>query len=263
MKKLILIITILHCWIGISQNQKLPVTKMGFIPLEADNFVGFDGFNNFLYIQKNVLYKKTESTVLQYQNLSLGKITKVDITNPLKIILFYEEFNTVVVLDNQLNEIQKIDFSKIETPIVATSIGIAGQNKLWIFNSLTQLLGLYDINTNTYQAIGTPIKEGFSYYQTNFNYFEWIDKQNNWNTSTIYGRVIPNGKVEVCTDLQLLEQNKILFCRDNALYIRDRNIDKLYEIEIVEKSFKKFYYKDQILSIFTSNGITNYKIILP
>ena len=42
------------------------------------------------------------------------KIKKVDLINPLKVTLFYEEFNTVVLLDNQMNEIQKIDFSKNE-----------------------------------------------------------------------------------------------------------------------------------------------------
>jgi hypothetical protein len=35
------------------------------------------------------------------------------------------------------------------------------------------------------------------------------------------------------------------------------------QIEISEKTFKKFYYKDQILSIFTAKGITNYKITIP
>ena len=34
-------------------------------------------------------------------------------------------------------------------------------------------------------------------------------------------------------------------------------------IENIEKSFKNFYYKDQILSIFTNQEITNYKIIIP
>jgi len=34
-------------------------------------------------------------------------------------------------------------------------------------------------------------------------------------------------------------------------------------IENVEKSFKNFYYKDQILSIFTNQGISNYKITIP
>ena len=263
MKKLIYIFIFLCFGISFCQNQKLTPARIETFVLKADFFIGYDGFSNCFFTKNNVLYKKVDTSFLQYQNVSLGKITKVDITNPLKVIVFYEEFNTVIILDNQLNEIQKIEFSKLETPIVATAIGICGQNKLWVFNSLNQQLGLFDLKATTYQNIGMPIKDGISYYQTNFNYFQWVDKQNQWNTCTIYGRIITNGKIEVNRDLQLLDQNKVLFLKDNLLYLRDRNLNKLFEIEIVEKSFKNFYYKDQILSIFTDQGITNYKITIP
>jgi hypothetical protein len=231
--------------------------------IDADSFIGFDGYNNCFYIKNNVLFKKIGNSNFQYQNPYLGKITRVDILNPLKIIVFYEEFNMVMVLDNQLNEIQKIDFSKLESPVIASAVGISGQNKLWLYNSLNQQIGLYDLNSNTYQNLGIPIKENPFYYQTNFNYFQWIDKQNNWNTCTIYGRIFSNGKLETASIIQFLNENKVLFKINNLLYVRDLNTNKLYEIEIVEKSFKNFYYKDQILSIFTNKGITNYKITIP
>jgi hypothetical protein len=263
MKRIVYLVLILISCVSFGQIEKLVPTPTETIAFNGDTFIGFDGFNNCLYIKDNVLYKKSDSTLLQYQNVSLGKITKVDILNPLKVIVFYEEFNSVMVLDNQLNEIQKVEFSKLETPVVASAIGISGQNKLWVFNSLDQQIGLYDLNSNTYNNLGMPIKDGIVYYQTDFNYFQWVDKQNNWNTSTIYGRIFTNGKVESSDHKQLLDKNKVLFSNDNELFIRDRNLNKLYEIEIVEKSFKNFYYKDQILSIFTSNGITNYKITLP
>jgi hypothetical protein len=85
----------------------------------------------FYYTVKNNIFSKigTRETFV-YQNFSLGKITKVDLQNPLKIVLFYENFNTVVTLDNQLNEIQK-NFSESSVPIVATAIGIASQNQFW------------------------------------------------------------------------------------------------------------------------------------
>jgi hypothetical protein len=263
MKKTLCLFTFFIFYIGFSQNQKLTPSRIETIVLKADTFIGFDGFSNCFFTKNNVLYKKVDTSFLQYQNVALGKITKVDITNPLKALVFYEEFNTAVILDNQLNEIQKIEFSKLETPVIVTAIGISGQNKLWTFDNMNQQLGLYDLNTNSYQTIGNPIKEGISYYQTNFNYFHWIDKQNQWNTSTIFGRITQNGKVEISNNLQLLDENKVLFLKDNTLFIRDRNLNKLYEIEIVEKSFKNFYYKDQILSIFTDQGITNYKITIP
>lgn len=246
-----------------AQEQKIKAIKTSEIELVADDFVGFDGFGNYFYIQNNVVYKKVEATILQYQNLSLGKITKVDIVNPLKIIVFYKDFNSVVVLDNQLNEIQRIAFSNLDTPIVATAVGISGQNKLWIFNSLNQQIGLYDLLNSNYQNLGVPIKDEFSYYQTDFNYFHWIGKDGQWNTCTIFGRVFPNGKIEDGKQMQLLDINKTLFTNNNLVYIKDVKLNTLYQIEIVEKSFKKIYYKDQILSIFTDKGITNYKITLP
>jgi len=263
MRKLIYLLSVFYCCFSFSQNLKLTPTKIDSIAIDADSFIGFDGFNNCFYTKNNVLFKKVGDSNLQYQNPSLGKIAKVDILNPLKIIVFYEEFNAVMVLDNQLNEIQKVDFSKLETPVVASAIGISGQNKLWIFNTMNQQIGLYDLNLNTYQSLGMPIKESIRYYQTDFNYFQWIDKQNNWNTCTIYGRIFSSGKIETASKMQLLNENKVLFSIDNSLFIRDKNTNKLYEIEIVEKSFKNFYYKDQILSIFTPKGITNYKITIP
>ncbi|WP_395065922.1 hypothetical protein [Flavobacterium sp.] len=263
MKYILYLLVFLASNFSFSQNDKLKLTKIDSISIEADAFIGYDGFGNYFYTKNNVIYKKAGTSSVQYQNLSLGKITKVDILNPLKVIVFYEGFNSVIVLDNQLNEIQKVDFSSLETPVVASAIGISGQNKLWVFNTLNQQIGLYDLNTATYQNLGMPIRDGISYYQTDFNYFQWIDKQNQWNICTIYGRIFQNGKVENATNLQLLPENKVLFIDKEKLYLRDRNIDKRYQIEIVEKSFKKIYYKDQILSIFTDKGITNYKIILP
>ena len=163
-----------------------------------------------------------------------------------------------------MNEIQKINFSNLETPIIVSCIGISGQNKLWVFNVLNQQIGLYDLIINQYKNLGVPIKEGFMYYQTDFNYFQWIDKQLKWNTCTIYGRVFQNEILDFnYSNIQLLNENKIIFSNDNFLYFKDKNTNKTNQIEIVEKSFKNFYYKDQILSIFTDQGITNYKIILP
>ena len=114
-----------------------------------------------------------------------------------------------------------------------------------------------------YKNLGVPIKESLLFYQTDFNYFHWIDKQNQWFSCSIFGRTVNNGFLEYQNQIQLLEQNQVLYSKDNALFLLNKNTAVHYKIEIVEKSFQKFYYKDQILSIFTTQGITNYKITLP
>lgn len=263
MKKVFYLLLLIAFQFSMSQSSKITAVEIARLNLEADDFIGVDGFGNYFYTKNNVVLKKVDSAILQYQNLSLGKITKVDILNPLKVILFYKEFNSIVVLDNQMNEIQRVDFSKLEDSIVASAIGISGQNKVWVFNSMNQQIGLYDLTNNSYQNLGIPIKDDLLYYQSDFNYFHWIDNQHQWNTCTIFGRFFSNGKIDEIEAIQLIDIDKVLFVKNNALYVNDLKQNKLYEIEIVEKSFKNFYYKDQILSIFTDKGITNYKITIP
>jgi hypothetical protein len=263
MKSSFLYILFFFVSVNFAQTSKISAKQINSVAFEADYFAGFDGFENYFYVKDNILFKLKTDAFLQYQNLSLGKLTKVDITNPLKIVLFYEEFNSVIILDNQLNEIQRIDFSTNEIPIVASAIGISGQNQLWVYNSLNQQIGLYDLNTNSYKNLGVPIKETFTYYQTDFNYFHWIDKQDQWMSCTIFGRFFSNGKVESSDQIQIIDQNKQLYLKNKQLYFKDLASNTLFEIAIVEKTFKNFYYKDQILSIFTDKGITNYKIIIP
>jgi hypothetical protein len=159
--------------------------------------------------------------------------------------------------------VQRIEFSKLNQSIVASAVGIAGQNKLWVFNSLKQQLGLYDLVSAIYREVGTNIREAFSYYQTNYNYFQWITKNNQWNACDLYGKIFTIAKADSFVDCQIIDENKLLYLKGNILFLRDYADDKLYEIKIVEKSFRKFYYKDQILSIFTNQGITNYKLTLP
>ncbi len=263
MKKVFYLLLLIAFQFSMSQSSKITATKTDYLILEADDFIGVDGFGNCFYTKNNIVFKKVDSDVLQYQNLALGKVTKVDILNPLKVILFYKEFNSIVVLDNQMNEIQRVDFSKLDNTVVASAVGISGQNKIWVYNSMNQQIGLYDLTNNSYQNLGIPIKEELLYYQSDFNYFHWVDGQHKWNTCTIFGRVFSNGSIDEIEAIQLLDINKVLFAKNNRMYVNDLKQNKVYEIEIVEKSFKKFYYKDQILSIFTDKGITNYKITIP
>jgi len=68
MKKIISLLTILFCSISLAQNLKLTPVKTDSIAIEADAFIGFDGYNNCFYLKNNVLFKKTESTLQQYQS---------------------------------------------------------------------------------------------------------------------------------------------------------------------------------------------------
>lgn len=263
MKQFLLFFLFFTSLTAFSQEQKLLASRYETVDLVVDQFVGIDKFGFRYFIKNNVLFKQNDKTSLEYKNLSLGKIAKVDLQNPLKLLLFYEDFNTIVTLDNQLNETQRVNFSENTIPIIVSATGIASQNRFWIYNSLTQQLGLYDYLKNTLQPLASPFQEELNYYDSDFNYFQWIDEKGNWNTCDVFGKINTIGKVDAFEKIQFIGEKQALYSNEGQLYILDLKNAKKYTLENVEKSFESFYYKDQILSIFTSEGITNYKIIIP
>jgi hypothetical protein len=64
-----------------------------------------------------------------------GKIAYIDVSNPLKILLFYEEFGTIVMLDRFLNNINSLDLRQLGFYQV-TCIGLAYDNNIWVYDAL-------------------------------------------------------------------------------------------------------------------------------
>jgi hypothetical protein len=263
MKKIILFITLVSTLSAVSQNSEIKAIAINTINVVADDFIGYDQFDFYYYIKDNALYKIKGTTSLEYKNPSFGKITKVDIKNPLNIVLFYENFNVVILLDNQLNETQKINFSENTSALAVSATGIASQNQLWVYSSLNQQIGLFDYIKNEYNTISTPFPENIKHYQTDFNTFHWIDYQNNWYSCDAFGMITARGKLPSFDTIEIINDHQFIYSQSNKLFFVDFNKDKKNAIDISEKTFKKFYYQDQILSIFTSEGIINYKITTP
>jgi hypothetical protein len=262
-KKLILLLFILQLIPAFAQEQNLEVQLISTQKIDADIFIGTDGLANLYYIKNKVFYKKNKDELWQYENISLGKITRIDLQNSLKIMLFYENFNTIVLLDNQLNEIQRINFSENTDPIMVAGAGIASQNRLWIYNSLSQQIGLFDYLKNTFQSITPSIQGTIKKYESDSNDFQWIDDNLNWFSCDVFGKISVLGKVSDFDQIQFVSSKIVLFSKNETLHLQDLKKNSLYTIGIVEKTFKNFFYKDQILSTFTNQEITNYKITIP
>lgn len=246
-----------------AQTSVLNAVKINQQTFVADAFIGTDAYDYMYFIKNNVFIKSKQNEIWQYKNVSLGKISKIDIHNPLKILLFYENFNTIIAVDNQLNEVEKINLSEVIPELVASAVGIAANNNLWIFNSLMQQLGFYSYVKNNYQKIGLPINKSIKNYQSDFNHFYWIDIDNNFYSCDIFGKTTLMGKVPDFDTIFIEDEKNVLYSKDFILYLIDVTKNRTFEIKNIEKSFKDFSYKNQILTIFTNEGITNYKINLP
>ena len=263
MKNLLLLFFIFIISVSFGQDKIYVATKQDSTAITADYFLGHDQFGFHYSIKNNVLSKTKKEETFEYKNISLGKPSKIDFQNPLKIMLFYENFNTIILLDNQLSETQKINLSENDVPIMATATGIASQNRLWIYNSLTQQIGLFDYLKNTFLSITPSFQGNLKYYESDFNTFQWMDNNLNWYAVDVFGKITTLGKVADFDQIQVINDHAVLFSKDGKLQLQDIRKNSIYPIENVEKSFKNFYYKDQILATFTNQEITNYKITIP
>ncbi|MBD3583188.1 hypothetical protein [Flavobacterium selenitireducens] len=232
------------------------------IPAKADWFVGFDNLGANYFVTDNTFYKEKERKLLQYQNISFGKIARGDLINPMNLVLFYKDFNAVVFLDNQLNEIRRINFSDFPEPLTVTAAGNASQNRLWIYNSINQQIGLYDFLKNTVLYLAQPIKGDIVHYETNFNHFYWIDDSGNRFSCDLFGKIISVGKFPVEPRTQFISDTSILYLKNKELrhFSLDGNTEQL--VDLGEKSVLGFWYGAQNLAIFTSEGISLYKLKL-
>ena len=238
-------------------------TKQNSIKTECDVFLGFDNQQNNYSIKNNILIKNSETITYQYNNLGLGKITRVDFQNPLQIVVFFKNFNTVVLLDNQLNEIKKIDFNLKSTPVTLEAVALSSQNQIWIYDSISSKIGLYNVNTYAFKWISTMLENPISYYESDYTHFYWTDVNLNLYRISIYGTIEKLGIQTKFDSIQLTKNGNSIYQLENQLFYYNLTSKSSSKIAIDEKIISKFFFRDGILSIFTQNEITNYKIILP
>lgn len=261
-KKVVFLIILFSCIPMWAQEVIKPIL-IDSLEVKTDNYIGKDNLKNDYFSFKNVIKKRNNSQEFEYQNLSLGKIKGICITNPLQVVVFYEDFNSLVLLDNQLNETQQINANRFETPIKIEAFGLASQNQVWLYDGFLQKISLYNFKTNTIKTISTPITEKIKDYHSDYNYFYWINESNTFYSISIFGKIKILGTIPDYDTIQIIDESKILFFKNNKLSSFDINKQLTLEINLFKKSIDNFFYSNGILSIFTDNQIINYKIDLP
>lgn len=100
------------------------------------NYFSTDNIGNIYAVKEDEVIKYLASGKLfaRYSNLKLGNISTVDATNPLKLLLYYRDFQQIVFLDNQLTA--NSEPISLETlGYEQTDLVCAGaNNSFWIYN---------------------------------------------------------------------------------------------------------------------------------
>ena len=98
--------------------------------------VRIDQLNNLLIVDdKNFIHRYTNQTekLFTYNDNTLGLISHVDVTDPLKIVVYKKDYGVAIFLDNTLSEMDRINLYEngyTEIPCLASS----NDGNLWIYD---------------------------------------------------------------------------------------------------------------------------------
>ncbi|MFN2438003.1 MAG: hypothetical protein ABR503_02310 [Chitinophagaceae bacterium] len=120
------------------------------IKLQATDFA-LDNLNNLYILSSTDQLKKFNEagdSIAVYNDVKrFGKLYSIDVTNPLKILLYYKDFSTIVILDRLLSVRASVDLRK-QNIAQATAVGSSYDNNIWIFDAIDNKLKKIDENGN-------------------------------------------------------------------------------------------------------------------
>ena len=263
MKQLFLFL-LLVCHLGIAQS----VTLEGKVPFAADKFIGFDNYKNAYFIKDRVLKKQGPDGNFLFNDLQLGRITSIDIINPLKVIAFFQDTNTVVMLDNKLNEIERINFNNLPQFLNVSTATNAGGNSLWLFNVDTQQLEMYNYGSKLQTVVSQPFPGKLLSQASNFNYcFTLTEKK--LRAFNIYGSILNEAPSEGYE--KIIQQNENLVAlKENSLYYlpdfarRNTEMDHTtVQLKFPEITIKDLQLTNDFLYIYDGENLHTFKLTIP
>ncbi|MCW3127990.1 MAG: hypothetical protein JWO03_3648 [Bacteroidetes bacterium] len=113
-------------------------------PIKA-NSISVDNFGNFYAVSGNRITKfdKTGAQLQIYEEVKYGKIGSIDISNPMKIVVYYPDFMQAVLLDKFLAYFTTYNFFDLGYQNV-TAVGSSSDGYLWFYDNLSYTLKKVD-----------------------------------------------------------------------------------------------------------------------
>ncbi len=227
-------------------------------PLNVETLVAIDNFNTQYYINNNVFYKKNANKTITYNNLQLGHLESANTFNPLKINLFYKDFNTVIILDNRLAEIFKVDFNTISEYKNVSHVSTGYDNTIWVFNQDTQQLELYNYKQNKTRVQTLPVQSIVLDIISNYNTC-WLLTKKYLYVYNYFGSLLKKIENNGFTALSQ-SNNNVILKKDNTLFYLKKNAEKPIPISTSNLLNKQFFVTNETLYIYNNETIYEYQI---
>jgi hypothetical protein len=244
--------------VSIVTQDVIETTFVKKIAFKADDIIAINNFGTTYFISNNVFHKKDGTKTVTYNNLQLGNINSANAFNPLKINLFYKDFNTVIILDNRLAEIFKIDFNALNEYKNVSHISTGHDNTIWIFNQDLQKLELFDYKTRTSRAQTVPVQSAVLDLKSNYNSC-WLLTENYLYNYNYFGSLVNKIKNNGYTSLVESNEN-IILKKGDLLFFFKKNSDNSLPIKIPNLLINQFFVTNETLYIYDNETLQEFQL---
>jgi hypothetical protein len=180
--------------------------------------------NAYLITAKNSVVKvdSTGNLLFTYNQNIYGTLKSVDATDPLKIILTYPDYGTVVMLDNTLSVLSVIRLRQIGILNFNVACGSSRDNSIWVFDEQDYKLKKVDRTGNVilassdmFSLIGRAVHPAYMRERDQFVYI--ADTSLGILVFDIYGIYKETLPFKDVTKFQV-RNDQIFFREDNVLH---------------------------------------------
>lgn len=248
----------MFCVVLVSSQNTITTTFKKKSELKASSLVEIDNHKTIYVIQNDALIKMDGSNQYTYSNIQFGPMSSVDAFNSLKINVFYSDFNSLIILDNRLAEIIKVDFNLIQPFRLASYVSIGNDNTVWLFNQNTQQLELFDYKSRRTRITTLPVNTDVLDLKSNFN-FSWLLTEAYCYKYNYFGSLIEKFPNDGYTKIDENNGNIILL-KDNQLFYRAKNSTIIEPLNHDELLIKQFLVTDETLYIYDGEFLHHYQL---
>lgn len=189
-----------------------------------------------------------------------GKIHAIDASNPLKVLVFYKEFSTIVVLDRLLNVRNTIDLRK-QNMLQVGAVTVSYDNNIWLFDELESKLKKIDDNGRVISE-SVDLRQAFDKAPSPQSLFDrdgmlyLYDSAKGLLVFDYYGGLKRTHTLPVMHDLQVIDKNTVTGRSAGRIILYKPATFQLYFFIVFEEleNFSRIRFNDNRLYSLTANG---------
>jgi len=232
------------------------------IETPARNFAVDNLQNAYLLTAENELVKYSPDGIEQYRypNNTMGSISAIDATNPFQILLFFPDYQNVLLLDRTLGTTGQFNLFRLGL-FQVTVVAMASDNQLWVYDDASfQLKKLNedgDVNAGSNDlslALGRSIHPRFMMEKNQMVFMS--DPDAGVLVFDVFGRYVKTIEIKGITDFQVFG-GQLYFLKKNELksFHLEALLEKSIALPAEIKEPKKVWLSAERLYVLEKEGL--------